>query len=121
MKNTEALIEAITAEKILPLFRKQPLETVLKVTNTWKKRDSIMSKSQWKAKTSPQSLQETKQRFPNVQVGAGTVKTVEDAKRAVDAGVAFIVTPNFSEAVIEYVAGQQIPYHLRRVYTIRNI
>ncbi len=32
MKNTEALIEAITAEKILPLFRKQPLETVLKVT-----------------------------------------------------------------------------------------
>lgn len=35
-------------------------------------------------------------------VGAGTVRTVEDARRAVDAGAAFLVSPGLSTDVIAY-------------------
>ena len=35
-------------------------------------------------------------------VGAGTVRTVEDARRAVEAGAAFLVSPSLSAAVIAF-------------------
>ena len=35
-------------------------------------------------------------------VGAGTVRTVQDARRAVDAGAAFLVSPGLSTDVIEF-------------------
>jgi 2-dehydro-3-deoxyphosphogluconate aldolase/(4S)-4-hydroxy-2-oxoglutarate aldolase len=40
--------------------------------------------------------------FPEMLVGAGTVLTIENAKKAIDAGVQFIVTPGFDKDVIEY-------------------
>ena len=42
-------------------------------------------------------------------IGAGTVLDLDDAKRAIDAGAAFIVTPNTDEEVIRFAHSQQIP------------
>ena len=45
----------------------------------------------------------------DILVGAGTVLTVEQAKTALDAGANFIVSPGFSEKVVEYCLDQAIP------------
>jgi 2-dehydro-3-deoxyphosphogluconate aldolase/(4S)-4-hydroxy-2-oxoglutarate aldolase len=42
-------------------------------------------------------------------LGIGTVRNMEEAKRALDAGAAFIVTPNTDAGVIEYAAGRNVP------------
>jgi 2-dehydro-3-deoxyphosphogluconate aldolase/(4S)-4-hydroxy-2-oxoglutarate aldolase len=42
-------------------------------------------------------------------VGAGTVLDLDDAKQAVNAGAAFLVTPNTDEDVIRWAKEQQIP------------
>ncbi len=39
---------------------------------------------------------------PDVLVGAGTVLTIDQAKRAQDAGAAFIVTPGFNPKVVQH-------------------
>lgn len=39
---------------------------------------------------------------PNLLIGAGTVLTVEQAARAAESGAKFIVTPGFSDKVVEY-------------------
>lgn len=44
----------------------------------------------------------------DVLVGAGTVLTVEQVKRAVDAGAQFIVTPGFNPRVVEYCVSNGI-------------
>lgn len=44
-------------------------------------------------------------------IGAGTVLDVEDAKKALDAGAAYIVTPNMEEEVIRYAADRGIPIY----------
>lgn len=41
-------------------------------------------------------------------VGAGTVSSVETAKRALDAGASFIVTPGFNHNVVKYCADHDI-------------
>jgi 2-dehydro-3-deoxyphosphogluconate aldolase/(4S)-4-hydroxy-2-oxoglutarate aldolase len=41
-------------------------------------------------------------------VGAGTVLTVDQAKRAVDGGAQFLVTPGFDEAVVTWCLGEGV-------------
>jgi 2-dehydro-3-deoxyphosphogluconate aldolase / (4S)-4-hydroxy-2-oxoglutarate aldolase len=42
-------------------------------------------------------------------VGAGTVRTVSDARSAIAAGASFLVSPTLSVPVIEFAAGEGIP------------
>jgi 2-dehydro-3-deoxyphosphogluconate aldolase/(4S)-4-hydroxy-2-oxoglutarate aldolase len=46
---------------------------------------------------------------PDVLVGAGTVMTVDQAKRASEAGVKFIVTPGFDEDVVGWCIEHDMP------------
>ena len=41
-------------------------------------------------------------------VGAGTVRTVDNARRAIDAGARFLVSPGLSVAVVEYASARNI-------------
>jgi len=47
--------------------------------------------------------------LPNLLVGAGTVLTVEQAKKAVSAGAQFIVSPGFNPKVVDYCIENDIP------------
>ena len=49
--------------------------------------------------------------FPNMYIGAGTVINVEQAKRAVDAGAKFIVSPGLSKEVALYCKEVGITYY----------
>jgi 2-dehydro-3-deoxyphosphogluconate aldolase/(4S)-4-hydroxy-2-oxoglutarate aldolase len=42
-------------------------------------------------------------------LGMGTVRNMDEAKRAVEAGASFIVTPNTDTGVIEYARGRNVP------------
>ncbi len=46
--------------------------------------------------------------FPDMLIGAGTIVNTEQAKRAVDAGAKFLVTPGFSKKVTEYAIDSHI-------------
>lgn len=46
---------------------------------------------------------------PDVLVGAGTVMTVDQARRASEAGVKFIVTPGFDEDVVDWCIEHDMP------------
>ena len=46
--------------------------------------------------------------YPDILLGAGTVLTVEQAKRAVDAGATYIVSPGFGRQVVEYCVKKDI-------------
>jgi 2-dehydro-3-deoxyphosphogluconate aldolase/(4S)-4-hydroxy-2-oxoglutarate aldolase len=48
-------------------------------------------------------------KFPDMLVGAGTVLTVDQAKRAVAAGAKFIVSPGFNAKVVKYCVDNDIP------------
>lgn len=47
---------------------------------------------------------------PDIVVGAGTVVTAEQAKQAVDAGAAFLVTPGCTDRLLEAVSGTGLPF-----------
>lgn len=45
----------------------------------------------------------------NVSIGAGTVKTLEQARIAIESGAKFIVSPGYDPNVVEYAAEKNIP------------
>ena len=48
--------------------------------------------------------------FPDMLIGAGTVINAEQARRAIDCGAKFIVSPGLSAQVAEVCAEAEIPY-----------
>lgn len=46
---------------------------------------------------------------PEMLVGAGTITGMDQAKRAVEAGAKFLVTPGFSDEITQYAVLQNIP------------
>lgn len=47
--------------------------------------------------------------FPEILTGAGTILTVEQAKKALSAGAQFIVSPGFNPAVVSFCKEKHIP------------
>ena len=47
--------------------------------------------------------------FPDMLVGAGTVLTVEQVDKAVEAGAKFIVSPGFNPNVVKHCIDKNIP------------
>jgi len=56
-----------------------------------------------------ESIRLINREMPEVLVGAGTVLSVEQAKRALESGAKFIVTPGFNPKVVDYVLSQGVP------------
>ena len=49
-----------------------------------------------------ESIRAITKAYPDMIVGAGTVLTIEQAKRALDAGAKFIVSPGFDPEIVDY-------------------
>ncbi|MZG54116.1 MAG: bifunctional 4-hydroxy-2-oxoglutarate aldolase/2-dehydro-3-deoxy-phosphogluconate aldolase [Nitrospinae bacterium] len=49
-------------------------------------------------------------KYRQIQIGAGTVLTVDEAKKAADSGAQFIVAPNFEEEIAAFCVKNKIAY-----------
>jgi 2-dehydro-3-deoxyphosphogluconate aldolase/(4S)-4-hydroxy-2-oxoglutarate aldolase len=56
-----------------------------------------------------ESIKKLTAELPGLFVGAGTVTTIDQAKRAVAAGAKFIVSPGFNPSVVKYCVDNNIP------------
>jgi len=63
----------------------------------------------FRTEAAEESIRSLVKNKPDLFVGAGTVLTVEQIKRAVGAGASFIVTPGFNPKVVDYCVANNIP------------
>lgn len=62
----------------------------------------------FRAKGADQVIKDMLAAYPDMMVGAGTVINMEQAKRAVEAGAKFIVSPGFDPEITAYVLSQHV-------------
>lgn len=62
----------------------------------------------FRTEAAEEAIREMK-KFPEMLVGAGTITSVEQAKKACDAGAVFLVTAGFNRAVTEFAVKNNIP------------
>ena len=63
----------------------------------------------FRTEAAEESIRQMVTTYPEMLVGAGTILSVENVKRAVDAGAKFIVSPGFDEEIITYCLENDIP------------
>ena len=56
-----------------------------------------------------ESIRLMSEKYPEMLVGAGTVLTIEQVDRAVNAGTKFIVSPGFDPEIVDYCLDKKIP------------
>lgn len=108
-KNMSQLLDQIAQKKIVPVVKLDRVEDAKALGEALCEGGLPVAEVTFRTDAAEESIRVMKKAFPEMLVGAGTVVNVEQAKRALDAGAAFIVSPGFSAKVAEFAIDNHIP------------
>lgn len=63
----------------------------------------------FRTEAAEESIRRMAAEYPEMLVGAGTVLTIDQVDRAVNAGASFIVSPGFDPEIVDYCLSKEIP------------
>lgn len=102
------LLEQIAAKKIVPVVKLNRSEDALPLAQALIEGGLPVAEVTFRTDAAEASIREMA-KLPEMLVGAGTVTNTEQAKRALDAGASFLVTPGFSSKVTEFALEHKLP------------
>jgi 2-dehydro-3-deoxyphosphogluconate aldolase/(4S)-4-hydroxy-2-oxoglutarate aldolase len=102
--------EALEKAPIVSIFRNVDSEDLLQVAHCFQASGLSTMEVTLNSKNATQDISRLVNEFGEVlNIGAGTVCDLNDAKKALDAGAQFIVTPVLDKEVIQFCVKENIP------------
>jgi 2-dehydro-3-deoxyphosphogluconate aldolase/(4S)-4-hydroxy-2-oxoglutarate aldolase len=95
-------------EKIIPVVSIQDADFAVSLGETLLSAGLPIIEITFRTAAAEQSIKNIVKELPDLFIGAGTVLTIEQVKKAVNAGVQFIVSPGFNPKVVEYCIDNSI-------------
>ena len=95
--------------KIVPVVVLQDADDALPLAEALIKGGLPLAEVTFRTEAAEESIRRISGRFPEMLVGAGTVSSVEQAVRAVDAGAEFLVSAGFQTDIIEFAQKKGVP------------
>lgn len=108
MKNTfsEALFNKMP---VVGIIRSIPIDVVQDVVPYYKKAGFTTLEITMNSENAEKIIYSLSKNHPDMNIGAGTVCTIDDLKSAIKAGASFIVTPFLDTEVMQYCVENEIP------------
>jgi len=103
------ILEKIGELGIIPVVKIKKAEDALPLGRALLDGDLPVAEITFRTSAAEESIKILTKELPNLLVGAGTVLTVEQARKAVSAGAKFIVSPGFNPKVVDYCLENNIP------------
>jgi len=103
------VLERIGELGIVPVVKIEKTEDALPLGRALIDGDLPIAEITFRTSAAKESIKTLIRELPKLLVGAGTVLTVEQAKRAISAGAKFIVSPGFNPKVVDYCIENKIP------------
>ena len=103
------ILEKIGELGIVPVVKIEKAEDALPLGRALIDGDLPIAEITFRTSAAEESIKTLTRELPNLLVGAGTVLTVEQVKKAVSAGAKFIVSPGFNPRVVDYCIENSIP------------
>src|SRR3954464_8018537 len=107
IKNKQAILDTIIKQGMLPLFFYEDTQVCVQVVRTLYKAGIRVMEFTNRAKEAfdnfliLKAVQESE--MPDLYLGIGTVKTVEDAARYINAGADFVVAPTINPEIAKMI------------------
>lgn len=96
--------------KVVPVVVISKLEDTLPTLSALNEGGIPAAEITFRTACAEDAIREGAKAFPEMYIGAGTVINADQAKRAIDAGACFIVSPGLSAEVAEVCKQADIPY-----------
>ena len=103
------ILEKIGELGIVPVVKIEKAEDALPLGKALIDGDLPIAEITFRTSAAEESIKTLTKELPELLVGAGTVLTVEQVKKAVSAGAKFIVSPGFNPKVVDYCIENSIP------------
>jgi len=103
------ILEQIGELGIVPVVKIEKAEDALPLGRALIDGGLPIAEITFRTSTAEKSIKSLTRELPELLVGAGTVLTVEQTKKAVSAGAKFIVSPGFNPKVVDYCIENDIP------------
>ena len=101
-------IERISQIGIVPVVKITNKEDALPLATALYEGGLDVAEITFRSEFARDAIETIHKELPDMLVGAGTVLTIDQAKAAVDAGAAFIVSPGFNEKVVAWCVENDI-------------
>jgi 2-dehydro-3-deoxyphosphogluconate aldolase / (4S)-4-hydroxy-2-oxoglutarate aldolase len=102
MYMNEEILKTIYECGIIPVIKIDEAKDAVPLCKSLYDGGIFVAEITFRTEAAEQSIRNVTENLPDVLVGAGTVSTVDIAKKAIAAGAKFIVTPGFNVKVVEY-------------------
>ena len=102
--------EVLSARKLVPVIVLKELEDTVPTMAALRAGGLPVAEITFRTACAPDVIRVTREQFPDMLVGAGTILNAAQAKEALRAGATFLVSPGFSPAVADLCAERAIPY-----------
>lgn len=102
------LIDKIAELKVVPVVKLDSAKDALPVAEALCEGGLPVAEITFRTDAAEEAIRKISADCKDILVGAGTVINVEQAKRALDAGAKFIVTPGISRSVIEFAKDNNV-------------
>ena len=103
------MIKKISSMGIVPVINLTDADNAVPLCRALANGGLPVAEITFRTAAAEESIRRVAQELPDVLVGAGTVLTIEQVDKAMNAGAKFIVTPGFDEEVTRYCVDKNIP------------
>ncbi|MBU3850494.1 MAG: bifunctional 4-hydroxy-2-oxoglutarate aldolase/2-dehydro-3-deoxy-phosphogluconate aldolase [Candidatus Treponema excrementipullorum] len=107
-KESKEIIEKLIDAKIIPVIKIDSPQEAVPLARALLQGGITVAEITFRTEAAADGIAAIHAQVPEMLLGAGTVLTVENAQKAIDAGARFVVAPGFDPAVVDYVVEQGI-------------
>lgn len=104
-----SILQKIYEIGIVPVVKLDTPEQALPLGKALIAGDLPVAEVTFRTAAAEESIKILSKELPDMLIGAGTVLTVEQAKKAVAAGAKFLVSPGFNPEVVKYAVDNNVP------------
>ena len=107
--NQNALLPHLETYKLVPVIKIDSINDALPLSDALSAGGLPVAEITFRTVTADKAIRKITSAHPEMLVGAGTIINTEQAKKAVDAGASFLVSPGINRTVIEFAIENNIP------------
>ncbi len=103
------VLEKIAECGLVPVVKLDNAQNALPLAESLCRAGLPIAEITFRTEAAADSIVRIRKAFPDMLVGAGTIVNCDQAKRAVDVGAAFLVSPGFSSSVTAFAQRTSLP------------
>lgn len=109
MSYMDGFYESVEKIGVVPVVVLDRVEDALPVANVLVEGGLPSAEVTFRTACASDAIREMSAKRPELLVGAGTVLTLEQARRAVDAGARYVVSPGYNMEVVDWCLANEVP------------